>query len=105
MTTGIMLVESKPISSDSVSEFHAWYDEVHIPEVLAVAGFVSARRLESQDGTTFVAIYEIDTDIDTAKANLRAAFEAGNIARPVVVELDPPPVQRYFQSISTGNTD
>jgi hypothetical protein len=103
MPTGIMLVESRPISFDDISEFHRWYDEVHIPAILAVEGFVSARRLQTEDGTSFVALYEIDTDIATAKANLRAAFFKGHIDRPTVVQLDPPPVQQYFQTID-GST-
>lgn len=97
MATGIMLVESRPLTPEDTAEFHRWYDEIHIPAVLAVEGFVSARRLESEDGSTFVAVYEIDTDIATARASLRAAFFAGSIARPTVVQQAPPPVQRYFR--------
>ncbi|HEY9312469.1 hypothetical protein [Williamsia sp.] len=100
MPSGIFLVESEPMTSDSADEFNRWYDEIHIPEILTVDGFVSARRFTSADGTKFVAVYEIDTDIDTAKVSLQAAAAAGRLTKPVAVKLDPPPSQRYFALVS-----
>lgn len=100
MPTGIFLVESEPISSDSADEFNKWYDETHIPEILTVDGFVSARRFVSADGSKFVAVYEIDTDIDSAKASLQVAAADGRLTKPVAVKLDPPPSQRYFTLVS-----
>ncbi|PXW24541.1 UNVERIFIED_CONTAM: hypothetical protein DES50_12513 [Williamsia faeni] len=100
MSTGVLFVESQPSSPDEISEFHTWYDDVHIPEILQVEGFISARRLESLDGTTYIAIYEIDTDVEAAKASLTAAFSAGTMTKPSGVQLNPPPTQRYFRIIS-----
>jgi len=53
------------------AEFNRWYDEVHLPEVLSVPGFVGATRYRIDDvqmpweppGThRYLAIYEIDAD-------------------------------------------
>ena len=53
--------------------------------MLAIDGFVSARRWQT-DEESFVTLYEIDTDIDTARANLRAAMGEGRMSKPVAVE-------------------
>lgn len=100
MAKSILFVESKPVSPDRVDEYHQWQDETHMPEMLTVEGFVSARRWATDDGESFVSLYEIDTDVDTAKANLKAAAQSGRMSKPVAVQLDPPPVQRYFSLIS-----
>ena len=75
MSKGIMLVTSRPASALEADAYHRWYDEVHVPEMLAVEGFASARRFEGADGA-FVAIYEVD-DVDAAQAALAAARESG----------------------------
>lgn len=74
MAKGILLVESRPASPEQVAEYHKWYNETHIGEILGVDGFVAARRLESlDDGGTFIAIYEIEADdLDAARARLRS---------------------------------
>ena len=38
-----MLVFTNPLPGRE-AEFNKWYDEVHLPEVLQVKGFVAARR-------------------------------------------------------------
>ncbi|BBY38103.1 hypothetical protein MMAN_22370 [Mycobacterium mantenii] len=44
MVKSLLFVESKPVLSNLVEEYHRWRDRVHIFEMLAVDGFVSARR-------------------------------------------------------------
>jgi hypothetical protein len=98
---GILLVETRPASPDQVAEYHQWYNETHIVELLRVEGFVSARRLEAlDDDGTFIAIYEIEADdLETARANLQK--DASDRSDPVGVSLDPPPIVRYFREIAT----
>jgi hypothetical protein len=52
-------------------EYNRWYDDVHLPHVLAVPGFVSARRLKlaEEPGVEntplpgrYLALYEMETD-------------------------------------------
>jgi hypothetical protein len=99
MSSGILLVETRPNSPEDAAAYHHWYDEVHVPEILKVDGFVSARRLVSLDGSSFLAIYEIDIDVETAKANLAAVQATGTMSKPAGVQLDPPPSVRYFTQI------
>jgi hypothetical protein len=100
MPKSVLLVESKPESPQLVDEYNKWHENIHIPEMLTIDGFGSARRWQAEDGESFITLYEIDADVDTAKANLRAAFQSGRMSKPVAVEAQPPPVMRYFSLVS-----
>lgn len=55
--THIVFVDIDPAMEQ---DFNAWYDEVHIPEILACPGWLSAtRRVCLEGGPKYVAIYEI----------------------------------------------
>ena len=99
MTKSLLFVESKPASAELVEEYHRWHDQVHVPEMLTIDGFVSARRWQT-DGESFITLYEIDTDVNTARTNLRAAFAEGRMTKPVAVETEPPAVMRYLSLVS-----
>ncbi|WP_322760639.1 DUF4286 family protein [Frankia sp. Cr2] len=99
---GILYVESRPSSPEQAAGYHKWYNETHLQEILAIDGFVSARRFESlgEDGP-FIAIYEIDADdIEAVQATLGAAITAGTMSTPVGLRFDPPPVLRFCREIT-----
>lgn len=48
MTKSLLFVESKPASPDLVDEDHHWHDRIHVPEMLAIDSFVSARRFDQR---------------------------------------------------------
>ncbi|OHV33831.1 MULTISPECIES: DUF4286 family protein [Pseudofrankia] len=102
MANGVLIVESRPASPDELAAYHDWYDHTHLPEILKVDGFVSARRLESLDSDTFIVIYEIDCDLEAAKAALGLAQSTGALSRPEHVQLGPPPTVRYFRQLSSA---
>jgi len=63
MPKGIIYVETMPASPDREAEYHKWYNETHLEQILAVDGIVSARRFAPTDGNgPFIAIYELDCD-------------------------------------------
>jgi hypothetical protein len=99
MTKSLLFVESKPASPHLVEDYHRWHDSIHVPEMLAIDGFVSARRWQT-DGESFVTLYEIDTDVDTARTNLRAALADGRMSKPFAVQTEPPPVMRYLSLVN-----
>jgi len=99
--SGVLIVESRPNSAEELETYHAWYDQVHIPELLALDGFVSARRFSAPDGESFIAVYEIEGDIDAAQASLRDGHATGRMTPPQGVQLDPPPVARFVRQIGT----
>ena len=82
---GVYVVRTRPLAGQE-DEYHRWYDEVHVPEILQVPGFVSARRFEA-DGE-FLAVYELEgDDLDAVLADFRSRQRTP----PVGMELDPPP--------------
>ena len=103
MNKGILVVEMKPESPATLTDFENWYDGTHIPEMLSVEGFRKARRFESADDGSFLAVYEFDTEVDTAKANLKARQQSGQMSPPVGVALDPPPMMRYFRLVTDSD--
>lgn len=100
MPSGVLIVESRPASPQELSAYHDWYDNKHVPEILKLEGFVSARRLEALGGDTFISVYEIEGDVEAAKTALNKAQSSGTMSRPEGVQLDPPPTVRYFHQIS-----
>jgi len=97
MAKGIIYVESRPTAPDREQEYNTWYDEIHVPELVALDGFVSARRLRPVDGDgPYVALYEVEGDnlqyiLDNMVAN------AGRLHMSDALQLDPPPVMRLLQ--------
>jgi hypothetical protein len=90
---GIMQVVTRPASPEDAAAYHEWYETTHIPEILATPGMVRARRYENPDGS-FLAIYEVDVDIEQAQANMAAAREKNT--PPVGVCMDPPPAVTWM---------
>ena len=58
-------------------EWSEWYDNVHVPDILAVDGFVAATRWKLVErnpfGANFLALYDVHGDIKAAQAGLTAA--------------------------------
>jgi len=70
------------------ADYNAWYDKVHLPDVLAVPGFEAAERLSLErtvrgdpDGASpYLAIYDVETeDPDGALAALSQAVSSGQM--------------------------
>lgn len=99
MSSGVLIVESSPSSDRDTPAYHDWYENTHIPEMLRIEGFVSARRLEAFEGGAFVVIYEIEGDPEKARAALGEAQASGRLSRPEGVRLDPPPKIRFLRRI------
>ncbi|MGH1561575.1 hypothetical protein [Mumia sp. DW29H23] len=80
MSDAIMVVKTNPVDGRE-DEFNAWYSNEHVPEILAVPGFVGARRYVALEdpadagdpGFRYVAIYEIEGSVPEALAALGAA--------------------------------
>jgi hypothetical protein len=62
-----MVVNSYPVEGRE-AEYNDWYQNIHLGELVALEGFVSARRfrmarkLVEGEAAPYMAIYEIDTD-------------------------------------------
>lgn len=100
MAKGIIYVETRPSAPDRELEYNTWYDEVHIPELVALDGFFAARRLRPVNGAgPYVALYEIEgDDLQAILDNMVAS--AGQLHMSDALQLDPPPVMRLLEVTS-----
>lgn len=103
MAKGLILVESRPSSPERDREYNTWYDEIHLPELVALDGIVSARRLRPVSGDgPYVALYEVEGDdlqaiVDNMVAN------AGQLHMSDALQMDPPPVMRLLEVTTQYN--
>ena len=82
MPKGIIYVETMPASPDREAEYHKWYNDTHLEQILSVEGIVSARRFAPTDGDgPFIAIYELDCD-DLDAAARREIRRERQVDRP-----------------------
>jgi hypothetical protein len=103
MAKGILVVQTASAEGRE-DEFHDWYNDVHLVDILKLAGFTAARRFEPVDGsdtaTPHLAIYEIEADdLQAAQAGIGAAMQAGDIRMSDVLSLDPPPSMVLYEQI------
>lgn len=85
-TAYALLVFSEPVKGKE-AQYSAWYDEVHVPALLAVPGFVAAERYQSVKADTpdsklppYVAFYQVkSTDWAATDAAVKRDFAAGKI--------------------------
>jgi hypothetical protein len=104
---GIMLVESDPADPGREDEYNEWYRATHLPEVLAIPGFVSARRYrvreEDRARSTkpgYLAVYELEADdLGQPLAELGARLADGRMRSSDTVQLSPPPVVSVYELI------
>lgn len=97
MPKGIIHVETRPSSPDRDREYNTWYDEVHLPELLALDGIVSARRCKPvADDGPYIALYEIEgDDLQAILDNMVAS--GGKLHMSDALQMDPPPVFRLLE--------
>lgn len=81
------------------TEYNAWYDEIHIPDVLRLPGVVSARRFRlsaeqldpaSGPAAAYVATYELDIDdLGALRDALLSAVQGGQMTMsPTVADMN-----------------
>ena len=57
--SGLLLV-MMDIDPEHEEDFNRWYDEEHVPERMAIPGFLTGRRYRAvEGGPKYLAIYEI----------------------------------------------
>lgn len=66
MPKWLAVVESNCVDSAHEDEFNAWYNNVHLPDILELSEVIRAVRYENNNTTEseakYLAIYELDTD-------------------------------------------
>ena len=57
-----LLLFTTDIDPAMEEEFHRWYEEEHIPERMAVPGFLTARRFRAiEGGPKYLAVYDLES--------------------------------------------
>jgi len=83
----LFLVLSNP-TAGMEEEYNEWYDTVHVPEVLATPGMVSAQRFAlreteasrasgAEPAHRYLAVYEMKGDPDVVMGHVREAMASG----------------------------
>ncbi|MTD15168.1 hypothetical protein GIS00_14590 [Nakamurella sp. YIM 132087] len=94
----VLLVQTSPAAGTSVDDFNAWYDDVHLPEILAsVSGILGVQRyrLVGDGPPRFLAVYSLDRPA----AEVLAVLGAG-VRTPGPLDLtDNPPLVQGFDSL------
>lgn len=113
MVKAVMLVHTNPADGSREDEFNDWYDNVHIPEVLLIDGFVAATRyrlsetqlVDGQAGHRYLAVYEIESDdlAATTKALTNAA--SGGMFISDSLQLQPFPTVALYEEASGHQYD
>ena len=103
MPRGIMYVETMPVSSDREAEYHKWYNDTHLAQILSVEGIVSARRFAPTNGEgPFIAIYELDCDdLDAAVVKLGELGASGTMTGLENLAMDPKPIPKVYREIGS----
>ena len=96
--TTTYLVFSNPVEGRE-DEFIKWYDEVHLPEVLATPGMQSAQRFALREADIthnsvlpkpthrYLLVYEMEGDVDAIMAKVQEAALAGTLHMSEALDL------------------
>lgn len=72
-TTGILATESICIDPARIQEFHIWYDEVHVPDILGTGLYHTVSRFEAVSPKNgegkYLALYQTDVPDPASPAN------------------------------------
>jgi hypothetical protein len=106
MPRGIIYLETMPVSPDREADYHKWYNDVHLAEIVSVDGIVSARRFAPTDGKgPFIAIYELDCDdLDAVVQRLGELGASGKMSSLELLNMDTPPIPHVYQEIGSYGT-
>jgi hypothetical protein len=110
MARTIHTVFSDAVSPEHEAEFARWYAEVHVPDVCAIPGIVSARRFrlahqksafdgDVAGGNRYLVVYEIDGDPAEVERELTARMADGRLRPTDTMRTDPPPVAVYYEEL------
>jgi hypothetical protein len=110
-TPSLMLVLTRPRPGTTENEFNAWYDDIHVPELLAgIPGIAAVSRYRlnqtvptaaGQDARPFLALYHLDGSPEDVMAALR---QPGATQPALLLDPDTPPTVLMFDRIGRGVT-
>jgi hypothetical protein len=114
MAKALFLAWASPVDDAADSEFNAWYDGTHVPQLrAAIPAITAVHRYAAADlpdgggaggqpGHRYLAVYELDTDdVPAAAAALGAAMAQGKLDMTTTMDLTgQPPVLQWYQGLA-----
>jgi hypothetical protein len=87
MPRSVFVVFTRPASPEREADYNEWYDNTHLPEVLALPGLSAAARYKASPAQAkgmepshpYLSIYEIDGDPQQAIDTMMAAARSMNL--------------------------
>ena len=106
MPRGIIYLETMPVSPEREADYHKWYNDVHLAEIVSVDGIVSARRFAPINGNgPFIAIYELDCDdLDTGVQRLSELGASGKMSSLELLDMKAPLIPHVYREIRSYGT-
>jgi hypothetical protein len=109
MAKSMFMAWASPVDEASDTEFNAWYDGTHVPQMRAAIPAITAvhrYRVADVPGVgassahRYVAVYEMDTDdVAGAMAALGAASADGRIEMTATMDVTAnPPILQWYQA-------
>ncbi|HZJ27665.1 MAG TPA: hypothetical protein VFF40_11755 [Acidimicrobiia bacterium] len=89
MPRGVLVVYTAPAEGGEV-EFNRWYDELHVPQLVALPGFKSGTRYKVSEQQVrpgdppgpYLALYEVEgDDLHDVVGGIGRGFADGSITR------------------------
>ena len=107
MASGLYLAFTHPKDEVSEARFNEWYDEHHIPEILALDGITSASRYRSLDSAAshgYLASYTLEgPDLRAIVERIHAA--APNRTPTATMRTNPGTDFRLFEFVTSHGAD
>lgn len=101
MSERIIQVTLVDVDKAHQDEFNDWYNNTHLPEVLACPGWRAATRFESLEGQPqFLAIYELDSEDAWDTPEFERAKGFGPVA-PYILNAHPRMYRQIFSMDSS----
>jgi hypothetical protein len=98
-----MLTFSNPASPEVEAEYHRWYTDVHIPQLLGhIPGLNSAARYRCRGDAPahrYLVIYDVDGEEEEIRRDIAARMADGTLDRSPALEREPPPVMLFVDPI------
>ena len=89
----LVIIRSSAVAGKE-ADFEAWYNNIHLGEVLALPGFISGQQFRSAPGEPFshFALFEIESDdIDATLSGLGNEFASGNMTLTDALDVNTTP--------------
>ena len=101
-TQSLMLTFSNPAAPEMEDEYHRWYSQVHIPQLLAhVPGLTAATRYRCGDGSPhrYLTVYQVEGSDRAVLQDLADRMADGTLDRSPALQRDPPPIMIFVDPI------